>query len=103
MTVTATKYTGLVLAPALWAINTQLGQILPYLDCERDISLSAAVSLACAIGATASALATLHFWGKATSRSDLFISMISWMAGFAFAFALLQQSAAAFLIGACEH
>jgi len=103
MTMAATKYAGLVLAPALWAINTQLGQILPYLDCNRQSSLSAAASIVCAMAATASALATLHFWEKSTSRSDLFISMIGWMAGFAFAFALFQQSAAALLIDACEQ
>ena len=35
---------GLVIAPSAWIINTQLGQTLPYLDCQHQASWSALAS-----------------------------------------------------------
>lgn len=103
MRIVGAEYAGLVLAPALWALNTQLGQILPYADCSQRSMTAALASTVCAVLATACALLTLRAWSRTPSRSARFISAISWLAGFAFAFALFQQGAAAVLIPACLH
>ena len=40
---------GMILGPALWAANTQLGQILPYIDCPGGLRLSAITSFMAAL------------------------------------------------------
>ena len=52
-------WTGLLVASALWMINTQLGQILPYLDCQHQARYSAIVSF---VGAALAGLAGAVSW-----------------------------------------
>ncbi len=97
------KYAGLVLPPCAWALNTQLGQVLPYVDCRGESWLAAAASLACTAVAAAGTVLILLVWQAGRSRTGLFISLIGCLSGAAFAFAILQQAAAAIVISACEH
>ena len=103
MTSTIARYVGLFLPPAAWAVNTQLGQVLPYVDCRGESWLAAAGSLACAAVAGAGTVLSFRDWQAGRSRSGLFSSLIGWLSGAAFAFAILQQAAAAIVISACEH
>lgn len=98
----ATKSGGLLVAPAVWAINTQLGLMLPYADCGSASHGSIILSFAAFLMAAASAL--ISFRGHAhASRTSLFIMRLSVLVGLAFAFALILQGAATLLINPCER
>ncbi|MCA1439504.1 hypothetical protein I6F07_04565 [Ensifer sp. IC4062] len=95
------KYAGLLFAPGAWAINTQLGQILPYIDCGAGASWSTVASfgaVALALLGTAASHARI---GPGESRANLFVVKLSVLAGLAFAFAILLQGAAAVLLDPC--
>ena len=105
--VTFVNWTGLVVAALAWAINTQLGQILPYLDCQREARFSAAASL---IGAVAAGLASVISWRSAgwpemavPNRTVAFVALMSAMAGSVFAFALSMQGVASLVLSGCER
>ncbi|MEZ2126181.1 MULTISPECIES: hypothetical protein [unclassified Sinorhizobium] len=98
----ATKSGGLFVAPAIWAINTQLGLMLPYADCGSATYGSIISTFTAFLMAAASA--SISFRGHAhASRTSLFIMRLSVLVGLAFAFALILQGAATLLISPCEH
>jgi len=99
----AARYSGLVLAPAVWAISTQLGQILPYADCAGGTLWTLVATWGAALLATAGAAISLRGRAITVSRMTSFISGLSALVGFAFAFALFLQGAATLLLGACER
>jgi hypothetical protein len=95
---------GLIAGPALWALTTQAGQILPYRDCAQHLHFSAILGLACAILALGS--------GYISSRSERmrigprtlgFVAALSVLAALIFAFAILLQAAAALILSGCER
>jgi hypothetical protein len=99
---------GLLIAPTAWAINMQLGEILPYLDCQQQQRFSAigsfvALATACLAGAIS--------WGwvrHARSTAPLtnksgFSASISALAAMFFAFALLLQGIASLVLSGCER
>jgi hypothetical protein len=101
------NWAGLLVAGLAWAVNTQFGQILPYVDCQREARFSAAVSL---VGAVAAALACLVSWRSAarpataaTARTAAFVASMSAMAGLVFAFALSMQAVASLVLSGCER
>jgi len=94
---------GLVIAPLAWAISTQLGQVLPYVDCRAGRPWAVAATVLLALLAVVGALAPLAACGKAPSRSEGFIRTISLIAGSAFAFALAMQATATFMINPCQQ
>lgn len=105
--VTFMNWTGLLVAGLAWAINTQLGQILPYLDCQREARFSAAASL---IGAATAGLAGVVSWrsagrpeAAAAGRTSAFIGSLSALAALVFAFALAMQGVASLVLSGCER
>jgi hypothetical protein len=101
------NWAGLLVAALAWAINTQLGQILPYLDCQREARFSAAASL---IGAAAAVLASGVSWRSvgrpqraAPDRTTNFVGLMSAMAGLVFGFALSMQGVASLVLSGCER
>ncbi|WP_117191594.1 hypothetical protein [Rhizobium terrae] len=90
-------------APAVWAVNMQLGQMLPYVDCRRETSWTLTATFAAAFLAAAGALSSSCGHAVTVSRMMLFISRLSALVGFAFAFPLLLQGAATLLLSACER
>jgi hypothetical protein len=104
---TPLHWAGLLVASALWMINTQLGQILPYLDCEHHARYSAIISFA---GAAVSCLAGAISWqsiGRAETseprRTWLFVGSMSVLGALVFAFALSMQGLAGLVFSGCER
>jgi hypothetical protein len=105
--ITPLHWTGLLIASALWMINTQLGQILPYLDCQQQARYSATVSF---VAAAIAGLAGAISW-RSTGRAEmseprrtwLFVGSMSVLAALVFAFALLMQGLAGLVLNGCER
>lgn len=95
----AARYGGLILAPLVWAINTQLGQILPYVDCSRRTHWSILTSFVAILLAVAPQAGSM----REEPRTGLFIRHLSILVELVFAFALFLQGGAAWLLNACEH
>jgi hypothetical protein len=105
--ITPLHWSGLLVASTLWMINTQLGQLLPYLDCEHHARYSAIISF---VGAAASCLAGAISWrsiGLAETseprRTWLFVGSMSVLAALVFAFALSMQGLAGLVLNGCER
>jgi hypothetical protein len=98
---------GLLVASAVWIINTELGQLLPYIDCERDVRLSAAASF---VGVVSACLAGAISW-RAASRAKPFahlatlelVGSVSALSALVFAFALSMQGIASLVLNGCER
>jgi hypothetical protein len=104
---------GLAIAPALWAVNTQLGQILPYADCRSGVKLDAWASLPFALLALAAGFVSWRYAGwrqseaaRANAAYPATVSFIGWLGalnGALFAFALLLQGFASLAISGCQR
>jgi hypothetical protein len=100
-----TACAGLIMAPAVWALNMQLGQVLPYAECGASWRLSATVSSLCIVVACLSGWVSWH----ATSRQPIGGSALHFMARLSaslagiFAFALLLQAIAGIVLTGCER
>ncbi len=106
----AIRGAGLVAGPLAWAVNTQLGQMLPYLQCSTRLPLLAGTSWLLALLACAAAL--LSWFGNTEplrrpssgrAHTDEFIKMLSALAGALFAFALALQGASSLVLSGCER
>jgi hypothetical protein len=97
------RLAGLTVGGFAWAINTQLGEILPYPECRTRIVLLALTSLVLALTAISAAL--LSWWKRAPSDAahDVFLSRLGIMAGLLFAFAIALQGAASLVLTGCER
>lgn len=99
---------GLLIASTVWAINMQLGQILPYVDCARQSRMSAIISF---IGAAAAIIAAAVSWRWA-DRSQMaatvmatsnFLARLGALSALLFAFALSMQGIASLVLSGCER
>ena len=99
---------GLLIAPTAWAINMQLGEILPYIDCRQQQRFSAIASF---IALAAACFAAAISWGWArharctaplTNKSG-FSASISALAALVFGFALFLQGIASLVLSGCER
>jgi hypothetical protein len=100
-------WSGLLIASALWMMNTQLGQILPYLDCQHQARYSAVISF---VGAAVAFLAGAISWRSIghvetpePRRLRSFVGSISVLAALVFAFALSMQGLAGLVLSGCER
>jgi len=105
--VTPLHWSGLLIASALWMINTQLGQILPYLDCQHQARYSAVISF---VGAAVAFLAGAISWRSIghvetpePRRMWTFVGSLSVLAALVFAFALSMQGLAGLVLSGCER
>ena len=102
------NWVGLLIGALGWAINTQLGQILPYLDCRHQARYSA---IACFIGAAAAFVAGIVSWRSAGRpgtaavpvRTSDFAGSLSALAALVFVFALSMQGMASLVLSGCER
>jgi hypothetical protein len=96
---------GLLIAPLLWMINTQLGEILPYLDCQYQARLSATTSFAAAAAASLSAAISWRSgsYARPIAATLSFFGSMSTLAAAIFAFALLMQGVASLVLSGCER
>jgi hypothetical protein len=101
-------FAGLLIAPTAWAINTQLGEILPYIDCRQQGRFSALGSF---FALAAASLAGAISWGwvrHARATSSLtsvssFTASLGALSALIFAFALSLQGIAALVLSGCER
>jgi hypothetical protein len=98
---------GLSAAPAIWVINTQLGQILPYIDCQQQARYSAIASFAGALAAYASGAISWRT-ARQPAVSEVppmlnFMGSMGALSGLIFAFALSLQGAASLVLSGCER
>jgi hypothetical protein len=104
---------GLVLPPLLWAINTQLGQVLPYAECGSRLKLAAITSLTAAVLSLAAGFLSWRttIQNKSDSTSQVtaypasfgFVGLLSGLAGATFAFTLLLQGLSSLVLTGCER
>jgi hypothetical protein len=104
------RYAGLTIGPLAWAINTQLGQILPYLECSTRLPLLAGTSTALALLSIAAgylswrcALEDSNTLPAHAANTASFIATLSALAGALFAFPLLLQAMSSVVLTGCER
>jgi hypothetical protein len=96
---------GLIVAPAVWAVSTQLGQVLPYAECRGPLHLSA---IAASLGLLAAAASGWLSW-RSASRAAVgdgafrFVARLAGALGAVFAFALLLQAMGGIVLTGCER
>ena len=96
------RYAGLVAAPAAWAASVQAGQILPYADCARGASWTAATAGLALVLALASAAVSLA-GRRRLAGTERFLAGLAGLLALSFALALLFQTAAAILLDPCAR
>jgi hypothetical protein len=93
--------TGMIIAPLLWTVNIQLGLILPYTECGsrfRPALIGSIIAVLLALGAAV--VSWRSAWPGHTGR---FWSGVCALLAVLFAFALLLQAGAAFMLTGCER
>jgi hypothetical protein len=93
--------TGMIVPGLLWAINLELGQILPYSECGsryRPALIASAIAVLLALGAAGVSWRT--GWPTPAGR---FWSGLCALFGIVLAFALLLQAGAALILTGCER
>jgi hypothetical protein len=102
-------WAGLWFAALIWAVNMQLGQILPYADCRWQLHASAIASF---VGAALAIVSGLTSWqypqriGRDAGVRDTtlhFGSFVSALSATLFTFALLMQGVASLVLSGCER
>jgi hypothetical protein len=91
----------MIIAPLLWAVNMQLGLILPYAECgsrSRPALIGSVIAVLLALGAAA--VSWRSAWPGPTGH---FWSGVCALLGVVIAFALLLQAGAAFMLTGCER
>jgi uncharacterized membrane protein YqjE len=99
---------GLSISSAAWALNMQLGQILPYLDCRYQAPFSAAASFVAMLLACVAAIVSWRATVRARSTQPLtatsgFVGAMSALSALIFAFALSMQAIASLVLSGCER
>lgn len=104
---------GLVVGGALWALNMQLGQIIPYVECGASLPYAALASFPAALLSLAAGLLSWHgtrprngaAWreGAAYPRSLDFVAGVSALSSLLFAFALVMQGLSSLILTGCER
>jgi energy-converting hydrogenase Eha subunit A len=99
---------GLLIASSAWALNTQLGEILPYLDCQHQARFSATVSFVALLITCGAAAMSWRAGRRAQTAAPLtatsgFIGAMSALSALIFAFALSMQGIASLVLSGCER
>jgi hypothetical protein len=90
-----------ILAPLIWAVNMQLGQILPYAQCGSRFRL---LLWSSSIGVLQSLVAGIVSWrGSPAIRSAWFAARVSVLLGLVFAFTMVLQALAGLMLTGCER
>jgi hypothetical protein len=101
-------WAGLWGAALLWAINLEAGQILPAIDCTRQLRPSALASAGFTVLALLAAsiswrLARTRLAGFGSPQTLRFDARLSALGGLIFAFALALQTMASLVLTGCER
>jgi hypothetical protein len=104
----AVAWSGLWLGALVWAINVQLGQILPYGACEGQTSTPAIASFMAAAIAVAASAASWRY-ARSDRASTASASMLRFggalaaLCSLVFSFALAMQGLASLVLTGCER
>jgi hypothetical protein len=104
-----TSLAGAIAGMMLWAVNMQLGQILPYMECGSRFSPEVLISFAAACATLAcgwvswSAGTRSGCPNRAADHTGRFAARVSALLGFVFAFTLLLQAASTLVLTGCER
>ena len=92
---------GWIAGPALWAVSTQLGLVLPHNDCVSHARFSGITALLlCAL----SLLASILVWRcVSVQRTGAFTAILASLLNLVFAFALMLQTVAGFMLSGCQQ
>ena len=101
MTGALARYAGLVISPAVWAISTQFGQILPYGDCSSGEPRTAVMAFTAAVIAAGAGFLSWQQKSHVVSRTRRAMTYVAAFSGLSFAFALSLQGAATLLLSPC--
>jgi hypothetical protein len=93
---------GAIAGTSLWAVNMQLGQILPYAECGSRYYPEILISFAAAGVSLVCGWISWCLSGSAT-HTRRFVATVSALLGLVFAFALMLQAASALLLTGCER
>lgn len=97
-------WAGLVIGPAAWAVNMQLGLILPHTECGDGFRYSTLTTL---LGAGLATLGAGLSYRASSFRGGSgphgFLGSAGTLAGLIFAFALLIQTASTLVLTGCER
>jgi uncharacterized membrane protein YkvI len=93
---------GCCIVPALWAINTQFGQMSPYVDCVTQRSWSGLANFAILAVAVAVAIVTT-LAARRLAGTDRFRGVAGGLIISIFAFAVLLQALATLVIDPCAR
>jgi hypothetical protein len=99
-------WAGLVIGGIAWAANTQLGEILPTIDCIGRHHVSAIISFAGALVVLVSGAVSWRLDSRPSIGDDHslpFASRLSALSALVFTFALLMQGAASLVLSGCER
>jgi hypothetical protein len=99
---------GLMIAPLAWAIVMQLGEILPWLDCQHQLKSSAIAAFSGMLFACLAAIMSWYSIGRARTaasltRTSVFLGALSAVSALIFIFALSMQGAASLVLSGCER
>jgi hypothetical protein len=104
------RYAGLTIGPLAWAINSQLGQILPYPECSNRLPLLAVTSIVLALLSLGAGYLSWRCDFKESAAppatvttTPSFVAMLSALAGALFAFPLLLQAMSSVVLTGCER
>lgn len=104
---------GLIVPPLVWAVNTQLAEILPYAECGGPVRWSILASCSAALLSLTAGL--VAWWTTRRNRSDadlgvtaypvsfVFVGWLNLAMGAVFAYALALQGFAGFVLTGCER
>jgi hypothetical protein len=95
-----------VVGSGLWALNTQLGQILPYAECGARISpglLVSLLALAVTLLATLVSGRSLLLARQQAAGGLGFTAALGLLSGLLFAYALLLQGLSTVVLTGCER
>lgn len=92
---------GLILAPAIWGVCTQLGLILPYAECGSAIRPLLIVTMLLTAATVASGW--MSWRASWTGRTGRFMSVSYALLALTFAYALVLQVLASATLSGCER
>jgi hypothetical protein len=96
---------GLTAAPLVWAVNMQASQILPYFECGKSVRSTVVLPLLSALLALGSGWVSWRARGVRENNASAlrFVAALSGLAALIFAFAILLQATAGFILTGCER
>jgi hypothetical protein len=99
---------GIIAASVLWAVNLEVGQILPYSDCASMRHTAGLISLAFVVLSGVSGYVSWRGYRAVAPEARganvlRFLALLSSLASIVLAFALLLQMTSGFILTGCER